>query len=143
MDMTLTPLINTLSHLTNLLQQLDNPGTIRDTPRPDDLQGDYDGWFDGGAFEDLTGHRTYFFKDGSEITIGSFYKIAMTIRLPNGAELDLTERGDKKLAREILNAQTPRLGRACPGCGQAVPPEITHTIVDGVAYHLQCAPRSE
>lgn len=37
----------------------------REHPKPDDIQGDFTFWFDGGACAEHTGSRHYFFADGT------------------------------------------------------------------------------
>jgi hypothetical protein len=42
----------------------------RDTRRQDDLQGQYDFWFDGGACRVVTGGTIYDFADGTKVVVG-------------------------------------------------------------------------
>lgn len=113
-----------------VLKRLHRPGSIRRSPAPDDLPGDFEGWFDGGAFRSETGATHYVFTDGTRARVGVHPWLAVTITFADGSEVSVTE------------SQRAASAAVCAGCGGALDPAITHEVIDGRAFHIGCAPRS-
>jgi len=60
--------------------------------RPDDLEGPYDYWFDGGAVSMLTQHIRYHFADGSEAYRAiSPHRLSLTIVLPSKERVTIAQ----------------------------------------------------
>ena len=56
----------------------------RDTPRTDDLSGNFDFWFDGGAGRVITGWTEYEFADGTRARVDDTLALHVVIRFKNG-----------------------------------------------------------
>ncbi len=111
-----------------ILKRLHNPGSIRRQPEANDLVGDFEGWFDGGAFRSETGASVYSFADGSHARVAVQPWLSVLITFPDGTEVNVTERP--------CEAAT----RVCAGCGRALNPASTHQVVNGRIFHIHCAP---
>lgn len=109
-----------------ILGRLHKLGSIRRTPEADDLPGDFEGWFDGGAFRSVTGATSYSFADGSEVNVAVQPWLSLSIRLVDGTEVSVIERPRQSS------------GQVCAGCGGAMDPAITHQIIDGQTFHVGC-----
>ncbi|HWS25535.1 MAG TPA: hypothetical protein VN259_03080 [Xanthomonadales bacterium] len=113
--------------IAEILLRLHRLGPIRRTPEPDDLSGEFEAWFDGGAFRSVTGATTYAFADGSEAIVGVQPWLSLSIRLVDGTEVSVIER------------QRHSQAQVCAGCGGELDPAITHQVIDGRAFHMGCA----
>lgn len=129
-----------LTRIGRLLAQVEELGEVRTRPAPGDLAGDFDGWFDGGAFKDDTGSRTYFLLDGTTIGVTPFSLLPVRITFPEGAVVTVMQR--KPVEGELVPSLPSGAFALCAGCGEIIPEGSTHEIVDGVAYHLGCASTS-
>ena len=110
------------------LKRLHRPGEIRRQPTENDLAGEFEGWFDGGAFRTETGASVYTFADGCQARIAVHPWLAIVITFADGAEVSVTER------------PRPVAAQTCAGCSAALNPAVTHQRIDGRAFHLHCAP---
>lgn len=63
----------------------------RNTPRPEDAIGDFDGWFDGGAFRAVTGYTDYLFVDGTHARVATLPYLNLALKMPNGASIMLSQ----------------------------------------------------
>jgi hypothetical protein len=131
-----------LEHMSRLLARIANTGPIRSKPQPGDLEGDFHGWFDGGAFRDDTGDRTFSFVDGSMATVRVWDVFDITMELPDGSVVDLRERAPRRREVEPVTPSIREAVAACAACGAGIAVGETYTMMDGVAYHLRCAPES-
>ena len=80
-------------HLARILQTVATPPNRRDKAEKDDLQGEYDFWFDGGACKQHTGSQHYFFADGTMVSI--VFPAAwlwLSVNLPDGEIVDVMQR---------------------------------------------------
>ena len=113
--------------LANILKRL-RPSATRQVPIAGDLFGEFDGWFDGGAFRSETGASVYTFADGISARVGVHPWLAAVITFADGTEVNVLERQQEK------STQT------CAGCAQALNPAITHQVINGRIFHIHCAP---
>ena len=64
----------------------------RAKPLPDDLEGPFDYWFDGGAVSMLTQHIRYLFADGTTAFRGiSPHLVSVTIVFPGGEKVTVSQ----------------------------------------------------
>ncbi len=80
------------ARVADILSRLSNPGDIRNSPRADDLPGDFDGWFDGGAYKEVTGSTTYVFQDDTKAVVGVHPWLSILIKFADGSEVQVLER---------------------------------------------------
>ena len=59
----------------------------RRRPRPGDVTGDFDLWFDGGALRTRDGVQSYQLGDGTKITRAPGDRLALDIELPGGERI--------------------------------------------------------
>ena len=111
----------------NILQRL-RPTATRQVAIAGDLSGDFDGWFDGGAFRSETGASVYTFADGSRARVGVHPWLAVVITFADGTEVSVLER------------QPEQSTQTCAGCSKALNPASTHQVINGRAFHIHCAP---
>lgn len=116
-----------LSRVGQILARLSSLGSIRRTPEPGDLSGEFDGWFDEGAFRVETGKTIYVFRDFTKVKMGVSPWLSITIEFANGAVIDVVER------------DRPGLHDVCAGCGGKIELNITYQMIDGRSFHLSCA----
>jgi hypothetical protein len=65
----------------------------RSGPRPGDLAGEYDQWFDGGAIRIETGVTCFVFANGIEARVGGpMPHLAVVIRFPDGRIVHVEQR---------------------------------------------------
>jgi hypothetical protein len=77
--------------LAGILELLADPPNYRRQPRPGDLAGDFDGWFDGGAVRYLTSIVEYHFADGVRASIHDLSMQTVHVLFPDGAQLTIEE----------------------------------------------------
>ena len=111
----------------DILKRL-RPTATRQLPIAGDLHGEFDGWFDGGAFRSETGASVYTFSDGSCARVGVHPWLALVITFADGTEVSVIER------------QREPSTQTCAGCAQALNPASTHQIINGRIFHIHCAP---
>ena len=70
-----------------ILTVIADPPNVRTEPRVDDLQGDFDEWFDDGARRIVTGYSSYQFQDGSTAEVPNSLMLNVSITLPSGARV--------------------------------------------------------
>ncbi len=80
-----------LKDIARVLQCIGNPPNRRDKPKPDDLNGVFDFWFDGGAAQQITGWTEYKFSDGIRAKDGVTPCLSITIDLPNGIRVRIKQ----------------------------------------------------
>lgn len=73
-----------------ILELIRRPPNLRREPRPGDLEGDFDQWFDGGAIKGVTGSTYYHFADGSRATVPVTVQPRVTIVFPDGWSVSVT-----------------------------------------------------
>ena len=115
--------------IANILKRL-RPSATRQVPIAGDLSGEYDGWFDGGAFRSETGASVYTFADGSSARVGVHPWLAVVITFADGTEVSVLERQHKPSSQ------------ICAGCFQELNPATTHQVINGRIFHIHCAPTS-
>lgn len=64
----------------DVLAVVADPPNLRGGPRPYDLVGDYDEWFDGGAVKHETGYSEYTLDDGTIVTVEVSERLSVIIR---------------------------------------------------------------
>jgi hypothetical protein len=133
-------IFDTLDRLSRLLARIAHTGEVRSKPQPGDLAGDFHGWFDGGAFRDDTGDRTFSFADRSVATVRVWDVFDITVELPNGSIVDVRERQPRRAAVETPDPAPAEPAAICGGCGGGISTGETHTMINGLPYHLRCAP---
>lgn len=114
------------ARIAQILNKLHALGSIRRSPTPDDLAGEFDGWFDGGAFWTVTGSVNYVFADRTEAVVNINPWLSVAIKFADGTEVEVIERS-RDLAQDV-----------CLRCGGAVAPGITHQVIDGRPCHIVC-----
>lgn len=114
--------------IAEILGRLHKLGSIRRTPEADDLPGDFEGWFDGGAFHSVTGATAYVFADGSVASVGVVPWLSVAIRLGDGTEVSVVER------------QRQSSAQVCAGCGGELNPASTQQVIEGRPFHIGCVP---
>src|SRR5262249_39107612 len=78
-----------IARILGLMSQLPNK---REKPQAGDLTGNFDLWFDGGAVRYVTGYSEFSFAEGMEATVLVTPLLAITIRFPDGREVDITQK---------------------------------------------------
>lgn len=81
-------MLENVSHILKLITEKPNE---RNKPRPDDLQGSYTSWFDGGAVNQYTGFTIYDFADGSKAIVHVLGYLYITVTLANGTKICVIE----------------------------------------------------
>ena len=83
-----------VSRVAEILALIADPPNRRQSPRGDDLTGNYAFWFDGGACSIFTGSDThYFYTDGSEATVSVIWlPLSVRIELADGRVVDINQR---------------------------------------------------
>lgn len=64
----------------DVLSVIGDPPNLRGAPRPYDLMGDFDEWFDGGAVKHKTGYSEYTLEDGTFATVEATPQLSVIIR---------------------------------------------------------------
>jgi hypothetical protein len=85
--------LHDLLHILILIERMPN---AREQPLPDDLEGNYDYWFDGGAMRVVTGYNVFDFKDGSRATMHEIPFFDIGIEFSNGARIRIRQQGEKR-----------------------------------------------
>ena len=67
------------------------PPNPRQRPLEQDLKGNFDVWFDGGAVKHDTGISTYTFANGSSATTGTSLRFGGGITIPSGRRITVAE----------------------------------------------------
>ena len=80
-----------LEGISNILNLIANPPNKRKHPNENDLKGDYDEWFDGGAIKYVTGSTRYYFEGGVVVHAAVQLEINFIIEFPNGKKISLRE----------------------------------------------------
>lgn len=99
----------------------------RTEPRPGDIEGDYDAWFDGGAMSHDTDFNRFHFADGAEAWLGtSSSRLHGGVRLASGEVVTF----EQQAARVA--------GDACVICGHPIVPGATHVLTPRGPAHVAC-----
>jgi hypothetical protein len=83
------------STLSRILSTIASPPGLREQPRPDDLQGNFHMWFDGGAIRIVTGWEEFHFGDGTLAVLSGSLLFGLSIRLPSGTWVTIKERAEE------------------------------------------------
>jgi hypothetical protein len=76
------------------------PPNRRETPTEGDLQGEFDFWFDGGAYLPMTGSSEYVFANGIRARVaGPVPWLNIEILFPDGRRVDIQQRSGRHLSR--------------------------------------------
>ena len=86
------------SRVATILQLIDRLPGKRDAPRPGDLRGNYDFWFDGGAGAMHTGLTEFTLDDGTRVRVGVVPRLSVTIEFPDGRRVGIEEESDESRA---------------------------------------------
>lgn len=97
----------------------------RDRPRPGDLEGPHDVWFDGGACRYLTSVNAFEFADGSSAWLST-----TSLRLKGGVTLASGE--------TVSFEQDPPREDRCALCGKPLPPGGTFKQTPRGPAHVGC-----
>jgi hypothetical protein len=92
--------------ISTVLQRLSSihaPPNLRSTPKPGDLDGKFDRWFDGGALKVVTGWNEYHFADGTLAYVPTTPELQIEIRFPSGAYVTISERDQASPGFTMLN----------------------------------------
>lgn len=74
------------------LRTIAAPPDARSRPRPGDLDGEYDQWFDGGAIRIGTGVTTYVFASGVQASVAASVPfLSVVIRFPDGTVVNVQQ----------------------------------------------------
>ena len=82
---------STLGAIAEILDAIAHPGNPRKIPGKHDLQGDFTGWFDGGAIRVVTGETFYHFADGAIASIPTTPSLLIGIELADGKRFTLRQ----------------------------------------------------
>ena len=82
-----------LAAVARVLALMDEPPSVRQAPRENDLPGDFTFWFDGGAAKVDTGITRYTFTDGTVASTVVTPLVNAHLRFPSGREVTVSERG--------------------------------------------------
>jgi hypothetical protein len=74
-----------------VLSSIEQPPGLRSEPRPGDLKGEFDQWFDGGAIKHITGYSEYHYTDGTLAVVPVVPVLNVEIRLPSGECVTVSE----------------------------------------------------
>ena len=80
-----------MAEVARILTLMVAPPNPRQHPLKQDLKGNFDIWFDGGAVKHDTGISTYTFANGSSATTGTSLLLGVGITLPSGRTVSVTE----------------------------------------------------
>ncbi len=82
-----------ISPLLQILTAIANPPNRHKSRLPTDINGDFDEWFDGGAFRIVTGYTTYVFANGSRAVVHTLPYLLITVTMPGGETVKIVEGG--------------------------------------------------
>jgi hypothetical protein len=124
------------ARLAGILNTIAAPLNLRPEAAEGDLAGDYDYWFDGGAFLEHTGSREYTFSDGTTAFVAMPASwLWVKVRFPGGQLVEVVQRRD---AGGLVGGETPAapVARAVAPAGVAdeppqALPEVWHCIYCG------------
>jgi hypothetical protein len=85
------PLIPTELAVARILSAIAQLPNRRSQPRPGELPGDFDLWFDGGAVKNSTGYTIYAFADGSQALVSVLPLLSVGITLADGKRVAVSE----------------------------------------------------
>jgi hypothetical protein len=77
--------------VSRILQLMRAQPNARRSPKPDDVVGNFDVWFDGGAVKHDTGISRFQFTDGSAASIATSLFNRVQITLPDGRHVDVPD----------------------------------------------------
>ena len=83
-----------LGPLSHMLRCIADPPGVHQDPRPGDMEGPFEFWFDGGAGIGITGGGwRYAFQNGGEAWVGGGFGAPFTANVvcPNGMRLRIEE----------------------------------------------------
>jgi len=78
-----------VAQILQLISQLPNR---REHPHPEDLSGDFDFWFDGGACRVQTGRKEFVFENGISVDLAApIPSLSLTIDFPDGRQVEIRQ----------------------------------------------------
>jgi hypothetical protein len=78
--------------LARVLELVETQPNRRDRPLPEDLDGDFDYWFDGGACRVLTGWQESEFFDGTVVQLAApVPALSLEVRFPDGRRVRIQQ----------------------------------------------------
>ena len=80
-----------MAEVARILILMTAPPHPRHRPLEQDLKGNFDVWFDGGAVKHDTGISRYAFANGSSASTGTSLDFGVGITLPNGRRISVAE----------------------------------------------------
>jgi hypothetical protein len=123
-------MVTNLQQVIRILGVIEKQPNIREAPRPGDIPGDFDRWFDGGAITFVTGTTKYTFSDGSEAWVAVLRELWITVRLSDGSTFNITERA--AFEPPTFHARLTRIERQ-PILRQSI---STGALDDSIVHHL-------
>ncbi len=85
----------TLLDVAEILNAVAATPSSRSEPRDEDMPGNFDEWFDGGAVRYSPGMAEYHFKDGTVAAVGMVSWLAVRIRFPDATTITIDESSDR------------------------------------------------
>lgn len=117
-------------------------------PRPGDLEGAFDVWFDGGACRFVTDYNEYCLADGAMAWLStSSPRLSGAVRLATGETVTFSQQPPAAdAAGEAPGSGLPgaraaaaeAVGAACVVCGSEIGPAETATLTPRGPAHLRC-----
>jgi hypothetical protein len=80
-----------------VLNIIATPPNLRKERRANDLAGDYDEWFDGGARRMVTGYTIYQFANGTRAIVNVFKHLHIRIQFPEGTIVSVRQEDTRSL----------------------------------------------
>lgn len=85
------------AEVARVLNIVATPPNLRKERHPNDLPGDYDDWFDGGARRMVTGYTVYQFANGTRAIVNVFKHLNIRIQFPDGTIVSVRQEDTKSL----------------------------------------------
>ena len=77
--------------IAKIVQCIATPPNRRSQPKPGDLNGSFDFWFDGGGARQVTGWTEYELADGIRAKVDAIPSLSITIDFPNGSRVTIRQ----------------------------------------------------
>lgn len=126
------------ARIARVLSHLRDLGAIRRSPNANDVPGEFDAWFDGGAYLVVTGHTTYVFKDRTRAVVTVGPRLNISIKFADDIEVLIQE-------RDAVRPMPPPDWRSqvvapvcCAGCAEEIAAGSTHKFKNGKPFHMGC-----
>jgi hypothetical protein len=79
------------TEVARILNLIADPPNLRTQPQADDLSGDFDRWFDGGALRYITGSTQYMFADGTRASVAVMPTLVISITFGSGERVGIAQ----------------------------------------------------